>query len=313
MVAATETELQNATRMGITQQIETLPMLPSVAIKVLQMVDEPGVTPRDLKAIISLDPALCSRILKVVNSSLYGQSRQVGDIDRAVMILGLKVIRNLTIVASMDRFFHTDRDGGAFRSFSDNLWRHSTMTATAAKIISTAMPIRHPEISSDEFFVAGLIHDIGIMAELHMNRTSLIKAITTAFPSENLLAGSTEWPQADLPRADLRDLEVSLFGLDHTSLGFELCNYWHFPEFLCDCVAWHHTPTQAPPDIRLAAIVLNTADRMAASLPNAFRYDLPSIDFDEDLLAELKLDLPMISELLEKLIVDGDTISEILS
>ena len=299
------------------QRIENLPMLPRTAVEVLQMVENPSVAIKDVTATICTDPALCARILKVANSSLYGLPRQISNIERAVLLLGLKVVRNLTIIASMDRFFHMNRDAGAFRSLSDDLWQHSTLTATAAKMLADAMPVKHTQITSDEFMVAGLIHDIGIMAELHTDRTRLIDAMVTMFCSdaENFNNPSSQ----DSEPPDLRIMETELFGEDHAALGAVLCEYWQFPDFLCKCVAWHHAPNQQwsecglPADIQTSAALICTADRIAGSLPNGFRFDLPSTDIEQSHIELLGLDQRTILKLRDQLTQQVSAIGEVFS
>lgn len=302
---------------GVRQRIENLPMLPRTAMEVLQMVENPSVAIKDVTATICTDPALCARILKVANSSLYGLPRQISQIERAVLLLGLKVVRNLIIIASMDRFFHMNRDAGAFRSLSDDLWQHSTLTATAAKMLADAMPVKHPEISSDELMVAGLIHDIGIMAELHTDRTRLIDAMVTMFGQDANRFDLQNVQPAEQP--DLRIIETELFGEDHAALGAMLCEYWQFPFFLCQCVAWHHPLDQSgnahilPANMQTAAALICTADRLAGSLPNGFRFDLPTTEIEQCHIELLGLDQQTILKLRDQLTQQVSAIGEVFS
>ena len=82
------------------QGISHIATLPEVTVKIIELVEDPTSTAQDLHKIISNDPALCSRILKVVNSAFYGLPRQIGSINRAIVLLGLNAVKNIAIAAS---------------------------------------------------------------------------------------------------------------------------------------------------------------------------------------------------------------------
>ncbi len=116
-------------------KLASLPMLPAMTVEILRLVEDPSSTIDDLNRVISRDPSLSCRLLKVVNSSFFGLSRQVASVPRAISILGLQATRNLAIVASMVKIFEVGGNSEMQRTLVDNLWRHATATAAAAKLV----------------------------------------------------------------------------------------------------------------------------------------------------------------------------------
>src|SRR5262245_3783968 len=153
------------------REISHIATLPEITVKVVELVEDPKSTAQDLHKVISSDPALCSRILKVVNSSFYGLPGQIGSINRAIVMLGLNAVKNIAIAASLAKLF---RGGDLTPSFSAReLWTHSNITAAAAKMVANSLHLG----LADEAFLAGLIHDIGLMVEMQYDRNKLIEVL----------------------------------------------------------------------------------------------------------------------------------------
>jgi HD-like signal output (HDOD) protein len=87
------------------REISHIATLPEVTVKVVELVESPKSTAQDLHKVISTDPALCTRILKVVNSSFYGLPGQVGSINRAIVMLGLNAVKNIAIARGLTHDF----------------------------------------------------------------------------------------------------------------------------------------------------------------------------------------------------------------
>ena len=265
--------------------LDALPTLPKVALEVIRLVDSPFASAADLRRAVGEDAILTARILQAVNASTHGLSRRIADIERAILILGLNTVRNLAIISSAERFFQPRREAGRFRSLANELWRHATTTASAAKLLAMELAEPHPYLTSEEFYVMGLIHDVGIMAELYADRDRLIDALERVQPLDDIARG-----EGATPRKDLRVFELELFGVDHATLGRRLCDRWQFPAFLLDGVGFHHAPLEAPESEQISAMLISIADRVAASAPGGFADDLPSTEIDDEELALIGLD-----------------------
>src|SRR5688572_7644847 len=195
------------------RNISHIATLPEITLKIIELVEDPSSTAQDLHKIIANDPALCSRILKVVNSAFYGLPRQIGSINRAIVLLGLNAVKNIAIAASLTKLF---RGGELCPRFSArDLWIHSMATGAGSKLICDTLKLGLP----DEAFLAGLIHDIGIMVEMQAMRDKLVKV----FDEMKFNADNT-------PTTNMREIERRLLGADHCAFGAALCESWKFPK-----------------------------------------------------------------------------------
>ena len=192
-----ETIVSNAIR-----EISHIATLPEVTLKIIQIVEDPKSTAQDLHKVVSHDPALCSRILKVVNSSFYGLPGQIGSINRAIVMLGLNAVKNIAIAASMSKLF---KGGDLTPQFSaKHLWTHSVGVAAGAKMMADTLKIG----LSDEAFLAGLMHDVGVMVEFQLDRNKLIEVLQKSMPDGN-----------GVPAEDMLELETEVFGANHQDFG----------------------------------------------------------------------------------------------
>jgi HD-like signal output (HDOD) protein len=254
------------------KQISHIATLPEVTLGIIELVENPNSSAQDLNALIGRDPALSARVLKVVNSAFYGLPRQIGSINRAISLLGLNAVKNIAIAASLAKLFR----GGALcdRFDAKDLWTHSVAVATAARLIAKECR----KGSGDEAFLAGLMHDIGIMVELQSDRAKLAQVFNDMqFDAEgNALI-------------DFRMVERAAFGADHGEFGEALCDQWKFPRSLALACGSHHDPRETPAESRHIPWIVYLADHIATE-QGGFRADLGDGSLVGDALAALGLD-----------------------
>jgi putative nucleotidyltransferase with HDIG domain len=258
--------------------------LPEVTMRIIDIIEDPNSSARDLHQVVSSDPALSSRILKVVNSSFYGMPRQIGSINRSISLLGLNAVKNLAIAASLGHIFRFD---GALPHFQiRDLWDHSMKTAAASCLVA-----RHTgSQSTDEAFLAGLLHDIGFLVELQHDSvmfTSMIETITVDHDGA--------------PNIDLPELERATFQTDHQSIGAVLCEQWKFPRSLVSATAHHHDPSVLTGDESLVPWFVHMGDHLVANLPGGFRLDLMRTSIHEHALEALRMDEAGFHEILDQI------------
>lgn len=271
-MGTTLNEGQAAIVEGAINGISHIATLPEITLKIIELVEDPTSTAQDLHNVISNDPALCSRILKVVNSAFYGLPRQIGSINRAIVLLGLNAVKNIAIAASLTKLF---RGGDLCPSFSArDLWIHSIATATCSKMICDQLKLGLP----DEAFLAGLIHDIGIMVEMQASRDKLVQVF------EEL-----DFDFEGKPGADMREVELRILGANHCAFGAALCESWKFPKSFAYVAGHHHTPLELPEGTRLLASAVHVADRLVAEQGYGFRGDLRNFDIAPEVLGELRM------------------------
>lgn len=277
------TDQQSVVASAITE-ISHIATLPEITLKIIELVEDPSSTAQDLHNIISNDPALCSRILKVVNSAFYGLPRQIGSINRAIVLLGLNAVKNIAIAASLTKLF---RGGELCARFSaKDLWIHSIATAAAAKLVCDELKLN----MSDEAFLAGLIHDIGIMVEVQSMRHELLQVFEEmTFDADGV------------PTTDMRDVEKRVLGANHEAFGAGLCEAWKFPKSFTCVTRHHHAPMDLPRDARTLTAIVYVADRISGACGYGFRTDLQSLECDPEVTAELGLSPEQIESIKERL------------
>lgn len=266
------------------REISHIATLPEVTLRIIELVEDPTSTAQDLHAVISNDPALSSRILKVVNSSFYGLPGQISSINRAIVMLGLNAVKNIAIAASLAKLF---RGGELTPTFSaKELWNHSNATAIGCKLLSDTMGMG----LGDEAYLAGLIHDIGIMVEMQYDRSKLIDALdkTGAGPD-------------GIPTTSLLTTEETVFGANHEHFGQGLCSKWKFPAPFAAATGYHHHPLSAPAEQTKLVAVVHAADCLAGRIEGGFRLDNPDCVIQKEVREMLKLNDDKVNELVEKL------------
>ena len=207
--------------------------LPQTLAEVLKVTRDEKASARDLAAVLQKDPALTARILRIVNSAYYGLGREIGTVSQAVVTLGTRAVTSLALSASVYKLtadWRTTTDPVRF-------WRHSLEVAIASRMVAEASGYS----ASEEAFVAGLLHDIGILV-LEDSFPDKFKEIKTR-----------------LSRGEgLSEIEDELWGTNHARVGKFLLEQWHIPSKLCDAVGHHHTtftPETNSPDHVLDQIV----------------------------------------------------------
>lgn len=205
-------------------QIESLPTLPTVAFRVMEITADPDSSANDLMGVISPDVSLTAKILKIANSPFYGLTREISSLQHAVTVLGFKEIRNLVISTVAFESFKNFKRNDKFDI--NKFWRHSFCCGLAAKIIAVDL-----KCTSNELFVAGLIHDIG----------KLVMYI--AFPVEFLKLVDMMSPLK--LKYTAFEAEKNVFGIVHDEVGMKLLKKWMFPESLITAVGFHHHPLEA--------------------------------------------------------------------
>lgn len=278
------------------QGISHIATLPETTLKIIELVEDPSSTAQDLHKIVSFDPALSTRILKVVNSAFYGLPGQIGSINRAIVLLGLNAVKNIAIAASLAKLF---RGGDLCPQFSaKELWRHSVATAVGSKMIADKLRLGLP----DEAFLGGLLHDIGIVVEMQADRQKLIDVIAS-------LGVNRE----GAPTEDMLEAELRIFGATHQDFGQALCEKWKFPQAFRYVTGRHHDPLSLPQESRMLTAIAYVADRLAADIEAGFRLDLPDTTIDPAVLEELDLSAAALEDIRAELPSKIDEAEALLS
>ncbi|HMC12705.1 MAG TPA: HDOD domain-containing protein [Pirellulaceae bacterium] len=211
------TEAGETQTVGLIQQFVErtgqLYSLPAAAAEILRLTSEPTIDPRALKECLESDPALAARILRVVNSSLFGPTRQVTDLNQALTLLGIRPLKMLVLGFSLPKELFAGLEAEVLARY----WRQTLVKAVAARELSE----RLWHVPGDEPFLAGLVQDIGVLA--------LIQQLGLSY--QRLLSHVQSRGGSLLAR------ELDTLGFDHLVLSARLLGHWGLPPGLCAAIS----------------------------------------------------------------------------
>ncbi len=240
--------------MGLVRATKELPALPASAVEVLRLTSAGDASASDLAAVIERDPSLAAKLLKLVNSPLFGVRREVTNVRQAVALAGQRVVRVTALSVSFSEQINTKQSAGFdYESF----WRSSLTGAVAGRLIARAAA---PEIA-EEAFIAGLLAQIGRLAAHAV--------------APDLYARAIEMKDRDGCR--LREAERAVFGVTGAALGRALLERWNLPGSLCAAVGASQGDDAGldGPVRRLAEIV-----RAACAVSELFCREIGAVEID---------------------------------
>jgi putative nucleotidyltransferase with HDIG domain len=247
--------------------------LPEIVTRISNMVDDPACSAADIGELISRDDVLSTRLLKIVNSSLYNLPSRVETIALAITIVGARQLHNMVLTTAVIGHFLRVSEGLVS---PDVFWHHNLGCATASRVIAQRLGLSHPE----HYFVAGLLHDIGKLV-MYLAQPELSRQVLALAKSEEIV---------------LEDIEHHAFGFNHTDVGAELLRHWQLPESLIEPTAWHHNPARAG-KYQLEAATVHLANAIANTVESPVSAD-DDRPVDPAVWDMLKLDPAVLDELL---------------
>lgn len=204
-------------------------------LQILQIVDDPLSSADDLTNIISTDPPLSARLLRLANSAHFGLSRRIGSIHDAVVCIGFDAVKEVALTQKVCEIFAEDDEGFGYSRFA--LWQHSVAVALCARELCRQVG-RGPR--PETAYAAGLLHDIGILVIDQFLQFDFLVILRDA-SEENL---------------DLMDVEEMVLGFSHADVGQALTQTWKFPKEFSRAIGLHHAPTQAQErDVPLSTVL----------------------------------------------------------
>ncbi len=200
--------------------VHKMPALPVTVAKVLEITNNPKTSPADLNQIISLDPVLMGKVMRLINSAYYSLPNQITSLVRAIIMLGINTVKNLALSTAVLGTLGKASDFQALNM--EGFWRHSISVGVTAKLIATRRNV-NPKLR-EEYFIGGLLHDIG------------------KIPLNNKLA--KEYVQAisntDREQIPLYQSEEKIMLVNHAMVGKLIIDNWRLGENLSDAVCFHH-------------------------------------------------------------------------
>jgi putative nucleotidyltransferase with HDIG domain len=253
------------------KKVSTIATLPEITVQIIKTVEDPKSNAQALHRIVAHDPALVTRVLKVVNSSFYGLPGQIASIERAIVLLGLNAIKNIAVAASLGQLFRGVKLCEGFTA--KDLWKHCVAVGVVARDLARQMKV--PLV--DEAFLAGMIHDVGILVALQ----------TAPEPTRLVCEKARLHKEGDF---DFCALEREVMGVDHQMLGARLAQAWKFPHS-CQMVAGnHHNPQTLADSQHMLVWLVFVADTLCAQGQQGFNLTALHQKLDNSNLAAMKID-----------------------
>ncbi len=225
-----------AHRKAITRFIKRMPSLSTTVGKVMEICSRTDASPNELNKVISLDPVLTGQVLKLINSAYYSLMNKVTSLTRAITMLGMNTVKNMALSTAIIRSV-----SGAKKSIAlptKQFWAHSIATGVCAKLLAKANGV--PVMECEEYFVAGLLHDLGKIPFGDEYIDVLQKVKVDYLP--------------------LIDLEREMLGVDHQEVGRQIAEKWKLNEAMTCAIAYHHDVEAAPEEQRVRVAYVGLAN-----------------------------------------------------
>jgi putative nucleotidyltransferase with HDIG domain len=241
------------------ENISTLPTVPGVLKRLSGVIEKPRITIVEISAFISNDPALTTKVLKMVNSAIYGFPGRIASVSHATMLLGINVIKGLLLGVSVFELMQKTMSG---------LYQHSLACAIASRVIAQKKGLKEPE----EVSIAGLLHDLG----------KVILALE--YPAEYQAAMN----EAQAKGIPIYDTEKNQFNATHADVGGWLAEKWRFPGNLIEVIEHHHRPALAK-NAPLETAIVHMADLLVRARGFGFAGEIfvPEVNADAYRLLQL--------------------------
>ena len=199
---------------SIIKNLGELPPSPIVATKLLELLRKPDLKIKELANAVSLDPVISARLMRMANSAFYQQQKQINSVDRAIIIVGEDVLKNLAMEYSLRNAHKT------YGLLERRLWETSIGCAVACRMIAD----RLTDLDKNEAYLAGLQHHIGKVLMVNRDK-DLYKEVGRI---------------VDEGKGNLRDVERGLFAYSHELVGAALLDYWNYPQSIVKATLHHH-------------------------------------------------------------------------
>lgn len=200
---------------------------------------------------------------------------QIASVDRAIILLGLSAVKNIAIATSIARLFKGGRISEGFTA--TDLWRHSLAVGVACRLLAKKT---HYPVQPDELFVAGLIHDMGILVERQAFPEKLTEVIT-AYSKQG---------------GDFLELENAIIGANHQQFGGGLTTRWKFPRHLRAACGFHHNPDALSAELQKLGNVVKIADVLCCQEKLGFFYTHENGQITDGMLEDIGISREQLDE-----------------
>jgi putative nucleotidyltransferase with HDIG domain len=268
-------------------EVVTLPSLPDSVAKLTEMLDDPACDMKAVASVISADPAIAMKTLRLVNSAYYGLGQEVTSVDHATVLLGAKVLKNLAMTATVFECMKTS---------ATQFLTHSVACGFAMKSIVLCGYVKGFVGSEDEAFTYGLIHDIGkVILEEYL--PDEYREVSEIVEQEGI-----PWYQA----------EQRIIGVDHAELGARLAQRWKLTAPVVNAIRGHHDLSACEESHKNLAASLAIANQLS-SLSGYRSHAKNESSVDASVYEAAGITSDMLPEMAERYFAMHDSIDELLA
>ncbi|MBU0961394.1 MAG: HDOD domain-containing protein [Proteobacteria bacterium] len=254
---------KEAHRKQIEKFIKRMPSLSTTVGKVMEICSRTDASPNELNKVISLDPVLTGQVLKLINSAYYSLMNKVTSLTRAITMLGMNTVKNMALSTAIICTVSGAKKSKALPT--SKFWAHSIGTGVCAKLLARANDV--PVVECEEYFVAGLLHDLGKIPFGDEYSDVLLRARHEQRP--------------------LIEVEREMLGVDHQEVGRLIAEKWTLNESMKSAICFHHDVEAAADEYKVRAAYVGLANMYANILDIGYAGD----PFPSDLDAEKMLAL----------------------
>lgn len=263
-VSAIKNEIESA--------LADLPPLSPAVLKIVELANDLSASPRDLMNTIKLDPSLTVKILNLVNSAYFSMPQKITSLNRALILLGFNTIKNIALSSAI-----VEATGSKSKAV-EPIWRHLLAVGVTAKQI--AQERGQPRQVLEEFFISGLLHDIGDMM--------LMQFVPKVFEEAQI--------KSQAEGKSFEEACQELMGIDGPSLGTRVIEHWKLPEIFEKIVQHRKYQISEEPEV-VHAVYL--ADKLVRSKSIGFVADLKDLEINADDLSRNEIESSHIERILE--------------
>ncbi len=250
----------------------------SIVSGIVRIINDPQATIWDLKEMVEVDPPLTAKVLKVANSVYYSPPNKIGEIKQALIWIGFDTLKEMALSQKVSGIFN---ENGSVEGYSiRSLWKHCVAVALITKMIYR----REFKERGANAYVAGLLHDIGIIVESQFLQNDFSLVLS----------------KAKNEKKNLSEAEQEVFGLHHADIGMAVAENWNLPQEIAGAIGYHDNPLEAEQDSFKLASTLYIAEYCSQN--NGIGYSetpFQNNEFFQQCLAELNMDPPALDLIVE--------------
>ena len=224
---------------SVINNIDRLPSIPGVASQLISLVNNPDIPFNKIAEEIAKDQSMTTNMLKLCNSAYFNRGKEISSLERAVITLGMKEVKDIVVLVSTKAVMNKAVVG--YDLEQGEMWKHGLAVAILSKRISL---IKGKKDIADIAFTGGIIHDVG--------KTVLALFVQKTYKDILALVESKQIP--------FHQAEKGIMGFDHQEIGERILAKWKFPKVLKDIVRYHHEPGSAPDESKTIVSIIHIAN-----------------------------------------------------